>query len=165
MQVCKAEGEFVATYGDVCVPFRRLPAPHCEALLKDMNSTSPTTTHKLTTEDLTAALQLLANRAAKPRTVEDEWAMLVSQVPAGHAVIAMDGHTVLETVAWPTAKQASDHASTLGNGAFCVTALPYKLWYLGCDTIALSGEYLTLEEAIRAQESVSVMLRVSGPHT
>ena len=108
-----------------------------------------------------AALTLSECDLADRATVADEWAALICQLPAGHA---MDGHTVRTVTAWPTAEEAEAHASTLGKGAICVTALPYKLWYLGYDTISLSGEYPTLQLAVAAQANAGVVLRASGPH-
>ena len=164
MQICKAEGELVVKINNTAVPLKRLPKQHCAALLNDMNSTSPVTTHTLNTTDLETARKFLADRATAPKTVADEWATLVFQVPAGNATVTMNGHVAGEVVVWPTAEMARAHASTLGRNAICVTALPYKLWYLGVDTITLFGEYATLEQAKQVQDSVSVILRVSGPH-
>ena len=73
----------------------------------------------------------------------------------------MDGHRVQEVASWPTAEEARAHA---GKGVICTTGLPYKLWFLGRDSIALVGEHPTLEKAIVARESANLVLRVSGPH-
>lgn len=102
--------------------------------------------------------------AMATETVATAWLRLVAAVPGGHAVCAMNGHSLSAVTPHSSAASARAHAATLAPGAVQVGPDPYKLWFLGSSSFQLVSEHPTRAAADRACADAYVVLRCSGPH-